>query len=209
MIEQALHWIVWFVEHFGYIGIFVFTFLESTFMPIPSEMTMVPAGYLVQQGRMDMTLVFLFSVAGTLGGSLFNYWLALKLGRPMLMRYGKYFFIKPERLVWIDEYFRDHGPISIFTGRLIPGVRHFISFPAGLARMNLRLFCLYTTLGGAIWMATLMALGYFIGQNELLLKRYLTIIIWGILAILAVVVVIYVRKRRVQREQINKGTTEV
>lgn len=195
-LEQALVWIVDFVEHFGYLGIFVMTFLESTFAPIPSEVTMVPAGYLIYQGKMHLGWAFLCSVAGTLCGSLFNYWLAVHWGRPLLVRYGKYVFFGPEKLRKIENYFAEHGPISIFSGRLIPGVRHFISFPAGLSHMNLRSFCVYTTLGGAIWMAVLIGLGYFIGHNKETLHHYIRLITWGILAALALLVGVYIMLRR-------------
>lgn len=196
MIEEALHWVVEFVHALGYAGVFVMTFLESTFVPIPSEATMVPVGYLVHQGRMDFCAVLFLSITGTLSGSLFNYWIAHRYGRWIFIRFGRFFMMNEEKLLWLEQYFQAHGPISIFTGRLIPAVRHVISFPAGLSKMNLKKFCIYTTLGGSIWMTVLIALGYFIGQNQELLHQYLHRIILGILAALAVMVAFYVQKHR-------------
>lgn len=198
--EELLHLIVEFVKQFGYFGIFIMTFVESTFLPVPSEITMIPAGYLVHQGHMHAAWVLLASITGTIGGSWFNYWLAKHYGRRLFLRFGKYFFMTDEKLKKIEDYFRDHGPISIFTGRLIPGIRHYISFPAGLAEMNLRKFIIYTGLGGGIWMATLTFLGYHIGENEDLLRQYILPIKLGIVLVVAILAVGYIwRHRRKQR----------
>lgn len=199
MIETLSAFLVEFVHQFGYTGIFVMTFLESTFAPIPSEVTMVPAGYLVQKGEMDFSLVFLASVTGTMSGSYFNYWVAKHFGRRFLLAYGKYMLFKPEKMAIIDRYFATHGDISIFTGRLIPGLRHFISFPAGLAHMNVRKFCLYTTTGGGIWMLTLILVGYLIGGNRELVERYLPLITYATLGVVVSIVLLYIRRYRRKR----------
>lgn len=177
-------WIVQFVHDFGYFGIFIMTFIESTFIPIPSEVTMVPAGYLIYQGEMNGWLVVLCAVLGTVFGALFNYWIAWKYGRVLIEKYGKYFLMTPKKMEKMEQFFEEHGAISTFNGRLIPGVRHYISFPAGLARMNLRRFVLYTALGGAIWMLCLLGIGYFIGQEEMLIKKYLAKIISALLVLI-------------------------
>ena len=205
MIEQAIHWLVEFVHHFGYAGIFIMTALESTFVPVPSEVTMVPAGYLVQQGLMNGWIVFFASVTGTLAGSLLNYWIARHYGRRFLNAYGKYMFFGPEKMAALDRFFAGHGEISIFTSRLIPGVRHVISFPAGLAHMDLKKFSLYTTVGGAIWMATLIAVGYIIGDNEELVKRYMPYITSAFLAAIVFMVAWYVRRHRRKQIGVNHG----
>lgn len=196
MLHEILAKIVDFVEQFGYLGIFIMTFLESTFVPIPSEVTMVPAGYLAYQGHLNIGIVFAASIAGTLGGSLFNYWLAIRFGRHLLLKIGHYCFMNAEKLAKIEGFFANHGEISIFTGRLIPGLRHFISFPAGLSRMSLKTFCVYTAFGGGLWMATLIGLGYFIGHNRTLLHHYLTVITWVVLAALVLLVGFYVWRQR-------------
>lgn len=194
--ETVVQSLVALVEHLGVAGIFIMTFLESTFVPIPSEMTMIPAGYLIQQGKMDLLSVFVASVIGTVGGAYFNYWIAQHFGRGLFLRYGKYFFMTPEKLAAMEKFFESHGAISTFTGRLIPGIRHYISFPAGLAQMDLRKFITYTAIGGALWMAVLLALGYYIGQNKELMVMYLPRIKGGMFAFIAVLVVVYVWRHK-------------
>lgn len=187
-------WLVDFVHHLGYLGIFLMTFVESTFVPIPAEVTMIPAGYLVQQGKMDFIPVLLASIIGTVGGAYFNYWLAKKYGRDLFIRYGKYLMMNDVKLAKLENFFAKHGAASTFTGRLIPGVRHYISFPAGLAQMNVKSFLIYTAAGGAIWMTILVCLGYFIGENEDLATKYLPMIKLVILGTVGLAGLIYVRR---------------
>ena len=180
MIEHIVGLIVTFVKEFGYIGLFIMSFLESTFAPIPSEVTLIPAGYLVQQGEMNLWMVLFCCITGTLGGSYFNYWLACKVGRPLLLKYGRYCFINESKLAKAEAFFARHGSASIFTGRLVIGVRHFISFPAGLARMPLKPFFFYTFLGGAIWTCILVSLGYALGEHKEQVGHYAKYIAGGV-----------------------------
>ncbi len=124
---------------------------------------------------------------------MFNYFLALRFGRAFIQRYGKYVLIKEETLQKMEEFFAKHGHISTFSGRLIPAVRQYISLPAGLAKMNLLKFSLYTSLGAGIWVLILALLGYFIGHNQELISEYLRVIIISILVLLAVMVLLYMR----------------
>lgn len=198
-IEHFLHWLVEFVHHFGYAGIFIMSFLESTFVPLPSEVTLVPAGVLVQQGHMNFWLVISLATAGAVAGSLFNYYLAYYLGRKFFFKYGKYFFFPHDKIEKLDEFFSSHGDVSTFTGRLIPGVRHFIAFPAGLAHMHLKKFCIYTGLGSAIWMTILTLVGYLIGDNKELLHKLMPYITAGVVALVVIGVVVYVWRHRVRK----------
>ncbi len=186
MIETALEWLVHFIEMLGYPGVFIMSALESTFLPIPSEATLIPAGYLIHQGVWNGPLVFLLAVAGTITGSLANYAIAYYCGRYVLVRYGKWFFMSEEKLLKMESYFVSHGSASIFLGRLVLGVRHFISFPAGLARMDLKKFCLYTGLGGGLWTMILLVLGYLIGDNKDLVMEYLTEVKIGFVVLVVV-----------------------
>ena len=174
---EIINWIVATVSSLGYPGIFFLMLLESSFFPFPSEVIMIPAGYLAFKGEMHIIIVTLCGILGSLAGALLNYYLAIKLGRLFLIRYGKYVYFKEEILVKMEDFFSRHGHISTFTGRLIPGVRQYISLPAGLARMNLAVFCFYTSLGAGIWVIILTLLGYYIGENETLIKDYLRQII--------------------------------
>lgn len=194
MLTSIIDFIVQTVGSLGYAGIFIMMFLESSFFPFPSEVVMIPAGYLAYKGEMNMYLVILFGILGSLAGSLFNYYLAVKFGRRFLIKYGKYFFIKEETIVRMEVFFKNHGHISTFSGRLIPVVRQYISLPAGLAKMNIFVFSLYTLLGAGIWVVILALLGYFLGDNELLIKEYLHYIIIVILILLTILTFWYYKR---------------
>jgi membrane protein DedA with SNARE-associated domain len=195
--HEFIKWLVDFVDHLGYLGIFIMTLIESTFVPIPSEVTMIPAGYLVQQGKMNFWWVFLSSVAGTVIGAYVNYWIAKHYGRKLFTKYGKYFMMTPQKLEKLEGFYSQHGSLSTFIGRLLPGIRHYISFPAGLAKMNLGKFFLYTSLGGAIWMAVLLVVGYKIGDNEDMVRQtlpWIQVVIYGLIG--CFIAFYIVRKRR-------------
>lgn len=186
MLGDIINFIVETISSLGYLGIFILMFLESTVIPVPSEVVMIPAGYLAYKGEMNIYIVILLGALGSLGGALFNYYFALKFGKRFLMKYGKYFFVSHETIERTETFFKNHGHISTFSGRLIPGLRHYISLPAGLARMNLFVFCLYTTLGATLWVVILTLLGYYLGDNEALVKEYLRYLIVGVLISLAI-----------------------
>ncbi len=196
MLASIVNFIVETVGSLGYIGIFLMMFLESSFFPFPSEVVMIPAGYLAYKGEMNMYIAIVVGIFGSLAGALFNYYLAIKFGRKFLIKYGKYFFINETTIVKMEEFFKSHGHISTFSGRLIPAVRQYISFPAGLARMNLFVFCIYTSLGAGLWVIILTLLGYFLGDNEVLIKEYLHYIIIVILVLLSVLGIWYYKKAK-------------
>ena len=196
MLHDIINWVVNTVHEWGYFGIFVMMTLESSFFPFPSEVAIIPAGYLAAQGKMNLILVILAGISGSLVGSLFNYWIAVQFGRPFLVKYGKYVLLKPETIERMEVFFSKHGVISTFTGRLIPVVRQYISLPAGLARMDLKLFSLYTSLGAGIWVVILALLGYFIGHNEQMIKENLTVVTLITLACVAVLILTYYLKQK-------------
>jgi len=195
MLHEMVNFIVQTVGDLGYSGIFIMMFLESSFFPFPSEVVMIPAGFLVFKGEMNLFLVIISGVLGSLIGALFNYYLAVKFGRVFLLKYGKYFLFKEQTLNKMEMFFTNHGVISTFSGRLIPAVRQYISFPAGLAKMNLLQFTIYTSLGAGIWVVILTMLGYFIGENQAMIDEYLKMIIITILISISVLVLIYSRKK--------------
>lgn len=175
--QAFITFIVDLVKDLGYFGIFFMMFLESSFIPFPSEVVMIPAGYLAQKGEMNFFLAILFGILGSLAGALLNYYLALFFGRAFLLKYGRFFFFTEKTMNKVEVFFEKHGHISTFTGRLVPVVRQYISLPAGLGRMNLPIFCLYTSLGAGIWVLILTLLGYFLGENQDLIEKYLHIIV--------------------------------
>jgi membrane protein DedA with SNARE-associated domain len=187
--------VVWFVESLGYFGLFFMTFIESTFIPIPAEITLIPAGYLVQKGEMNGLLVWIASTLGTIGGSIVNYYIAYFFGRKLFINKGKYFFMNEKKLQTIERFFKNHGAVSTFTGRLLPGVKHFISFPAGLAKMDKRIFISYTAAGGAIWCAVLITLGYYIGENEHLIKKYLKQVNFALVVLVSAAIAFYIWRK--------------
>lgn len=192
MLATIVDYIVSFVEHLGYFGIFLMTVIEGTLVPIPNEITMIPAGYLVATGKMHMFGVLTAGILGNLVGGLITYYIAYHYGRELLKRFGKYVFFTEEKLHKVEQYFAEHGPISIAIGRIAPGLKHFISFPAGLAKMDLKLFSIFTVIGGGAWLVMLVLIGYFIGDNEAAIGPYLKQMQWYILGGIAFVITIYI-----------------
>ncbi|BCO09494.1 membrane protein [Desulfolithobacter dissulfuricans] len=192
MLHDIINWIVQTVGQWGYSGIVILMFLESSFFPFPSEVVMPPAGYLAARGEMSLGLVIFAGIGGSLLGALFNYWLASRWGRPLFEKYGRYVLVSEKNLDKADYFFSRHGHISTFVGRLLPGIRQYISLPAGLARMNLSIFAIFTALGAGIWVLILAMVGYWIGNNQELISRYLHQIMLGVLAICLVVVSVYI-----------------
>jgi membrane protein DedA with SNARE-associated domain len=155
MLSSIVTWIVNTVGHLGYPGIVVLMFLESSFFPFPSEVVIPPAGYLAARGEMSLSLVILSGILGSLLGALFNYWISLAMGRPFFQKYGRYLLVGEKTLTRVDRFFERHGHISTLIGRLLPGIRQYISLPAGMARMNLPLFLIFTALGAGLWVTVL------------------------------------------------------
>lgn len=168
----------WFVNNASYLFVFIFMVIESSFIPFPSEVVVPPAAYLaVQKGDMNLFVIVLVATAGALCGALINYVLSLVIGRPIVYafadsRIGHACLIDRAKVVRAEAYFDKHGAISTFIGRLIPAVRQLISIPAGIARMNIWAFCLYTSLGALVWNAILAFLGWWLAQHVSLSGLY-------------------------------------
>ncbi len=205
MFHQIVIWVVDTVSLWGYPGIIVLMFLESSFFPFPSEVVIPPAGYLASQGEMSLSLVIAAGITGSVLGAGFNYWLAVRWGRPLFERYGRYVLLTPAALEKSEKFFARHGHISTFVGRLLPGIRQYISLPAGLARMNLPLFIVFTALGAGIWVVILALTGYLIGNNQELIGQYLhqIVITIVVLCLLLVAGYIFFRKKRLAQQRNN------
>jgi len=191
--ESIVHFLVETIGQWGYIGIFLLMFLESSFFPFPSEVVMIPAGYLAYKGEMNIFFIILSGLLGSISGAWLNYLIASKFGRKFLEK-----FISTEKLNKLDDFFTKHGHISTFSGRLIPWVRQYISFPAGLAKMNGLIFTFFTGIGSLIWILVLVGLGYFIGQNQTLIHRYLKEITVITLIILGIIIFVYYRYQKLK-----------
>ena len=192
--QEIVTFLVDTIGSMGYIGIFCLMFLESSFFPFPSEVVMIPAGFLAQKGQMSLSLVIFFGILGSLAGAWFNYFLASKYGRAFL-----YKILAKEKVDKLELFFENHGQISTFTGRLIPGIRQYISFPAGLAKMDAKKFSIYTTLGAGIWVSILSFLGYFIGQNDELVHKYLKEITIVTVVAVTIILLVYFRKKLIPK----------
>jgi len=197
--HNVIHTLLNVVQHFGYLGVFIGMVVESSFFPFPSEVILIPAGALVAQGQMNFFLVFLSGVPGSLLGAWINFFLALYLGRTtvdfLIGKYGKFLFINKRQLAKTDIYFKKHGEVTTFVGRLIFFVRQIISLPAGFARMNFFKFTLFTILGASIWTAILISVGYFFGSN---FNPVMKIVTGVLLVVSLVIVLIYylIKKKR-------------
>ncbi len=199
--HNLINWLVESVGALGYPGIFILMAMESSVIPIPSEFVMSPAGYLAQAGKMDMLAVILCGTFGSLFGAYLNYFASHYLGRPLLLKYGRYVWITEEKFAKVETFFLRHGEISIFIGRLLPVVRHLISLPAGLAGMHHLKFALYTVLGAGIWVTILAWIGYFIGSNQDLIMKYSHHALVGVLIFSALIIAVYIKLQPKQEDE--------
>jgi membrane protein DedA with SNARE-associated domain len=196
----------WYMANLNYFTVALLMVIESTFMPLPSELVIPFAAYKAAQGELHVLLVILFGTIGALSGSLINYSLAYFLGRPLVYKFagsklGRLFLLSEEKIVHAEDYFKRNGKSSTFIGRLVPGVRHLISIPAGLSKMNLRDFILYTFIGAGLWNIILAVIGYFVYE----LRDRIIPYVGHIMIVLGVGFVIYmVAKYRVHKKKNNK-----
>ncbi|OIO42418.1 hypothetical protein AUJ63_03695 [Candidatus Pacearchaeota archaeon CG1_02_35_32] len=192
MIAQLFNSLLDFSLSVGYIGTFIWMLIESSFIPLPSELLLIPQGLLVQKGQLSFFWVLMAATLGSIAGALVNYYLAFFLGRRtinfLINKYGKFFLLKKEQLERADSYFEKHGGITTFIGRLIPTIRQIISLPAGFSKMNLSKFIIFTGLGAGIWSAILIWIGMIFGENYKGIESNITLII---LAIALVLVLLY------------------
>ncbi len=191
----------WYMANLNYFTIALLMAIESTFLPLPSEIVIPFAAYKAGQGDLNVFLVVIAGTIGALSGSLINYTLAYYLGRPIVYKFagsklGKIFLLSEERVMHAEEYFIRNGKTSTFIGRLVPGIRHLISIPAGLAKMSLRDFMLYTFIGAGIWNVILAFIGYYLYAVREQIFPYVGHILLGIGMIFVVYLIIKARKKK-------------
>ena len=201
------------LSNLNYPTILLLMLLESTVIPVPSELVVAPAAYHAAGGNLNAVLVVLFATIGADLGASINYFVSLYVGRPVIYRFanskwGKMCLLNEEKVQKSERYFDEHGIVATLTGRLIPGIRHLISIPAGLARMNYRKFLLYTTIGAGAWHTIRAAMGWylhsFIPEDELeaTIERYNHYIVLAIVGIVALAIVYFVvTKKKKKKEQ--------
>ncbi len=168
----AAQYCVQIISSLGYPGLFLLMAFESMIIPIPSELVMPFAGFLIAEGRFSVVGVFLASSLGSLSGSLLSYYIGRYGGNRLVLRYGRYLLLDEQDLVRTEKWFAQKGEKTILIGRFIPVVRHLISLPAGMGKMKLSHFCFYTFLGAAIWNMLLAYAGYFSGKNWAAIRHY-------------------------------------
>jgi membrane protein DedA with SNARE-associated domain len=183
------------MDNLNYFTVWLLMLIESTFLPMPSEVVIPFAAYKAGQGDLNVFLVVIFGTIGALCGSLVNYFLSYYLGRPIVYAFadskvGKIFLLSKEKVIHAEEYFRRNGKSSTFIGRLVPGIRHLISIPAGLAKMNIRDFILYTFVGAGIWNIILAIIGYYVYEMRDKIFPYIGHILIGIGVIFVIYLII-------------------
>jgi membrane protein DedA with SNARE-associated domain len=210
MVERFITWVLNGLLHLGYPGIIALMAMESSILPLPSELVMPPAGYWVAKGQMNPYLAVASGVLGSILGASANYAVAHFLGRPFIRRFGKYVLITDRSLERTERFFAAHGEISTFLGRMLPVIRHLISIPAGLARMPLPRFITYTGLGAVVWCGILTWIGFFLGRHEGVLRsadvhRYVSNALLILLPAMGVLVLAYVIRRRRRARGVEGG----
>lgn len=189
----------WYMANLNYFTVALLMAIESTFLPLPSEIVIPFAAYKAGQGDLNVFIVVLAGTIGALSGSLINYTLAYYLGRPLVYKFagsklGKLFLLSEEKVKHAEDYFIRNGKTSTFIGRLVPGVRHLISIPAGLAKMNLRDFMVFTFIGAGIWNIILAVIGYYLYAVREQIFPYLEYILYFLGAVFVVYLIIKIRK---------------
>lgn len=206
-----MHWITALLDNLNYATITFLMLLESTVIPVPSELVVSPAAYRAAQGELNVFLVILFATIGANIGASINYAAGYYLGRPIIYRFanskwGKMCLLNQEKVEKSERYFYDHGMVATITGRLLPGIRHLISIPAGLSKMNYWKFLLYTTVGAGAWHAILAALGWYLHSivppeklNDKL-HEYGDQLKWGLLVAMALVAAYFLLRHLLKRK---------
>ena len=206
-----MNWITTLLGNLNYGTIFFLMLLESTVVPVPSELVVAPAAYHAAGGHLNAILVVLFATLGADVGASINYFVALYVGRPVIYsfansKWGKMCLLNQEKVEKSERYFDNHGVVATLTGRLIPGIRHLISLPAGLARMNYWKFLLYTTIGAGVWHTILAAMGWYLhavvpeDQLESTLERYNHYIVLAIVVLVVLAIGYFVIRKKTKKQ---------
>lgn len=204
-------WISTLLNNLNYGTILLLMLLESTVIPVPSELVVAPAAYHAADGSLNVFLVILFATLGADIGASINYFMALYVGRPVIYKFanshwGKMCLLNQQKVEKSEKYFDDHGVVATLTGRFVPVIRHLISIPAGLARMNYWKFLLYTTIGAGLWHSILAALGRYLAtivpedQLETTIKQYNHYIVGVIIALVVLAVIYFLVKSRLKKK---------
>ncbi len=202
VLELIIEWVINIISALGYPGIFLLSALESANIPIPSEVIVPFSGYLAYTTRFSFWAVVAAAGFGNLFGSLISYYIGLKGGRPIVKKYGKYFFVHDRHLDMAERWFARWGNSAVFFSRLLPAVRTFVSLPAGIGKMDLKKFTFYTLAGSLIWSTVLAAFGFWLGEKWTTLMGIFRQFEVLLFAIGIIIVIVWKFRRR-----IFKGTS--
>ncbi|MDE1813515.1 MAG: DedA family protein [Thaumarchaeota archaeon] len=195
IINNLANFVIQAISNTGYLGIFFLMLAESSLIPIPSEIIMPFSGYLASTGKLNPILIILAGSIGNLVGSLVAYVVGIKLGREFIVKYGKYVLLKKSHLEWTESYFKKYGDRSTFVSRLLPAIRTYISLPAGIAKMNLKKFSIYTFAGSIIWSTMLTYVGMTLGDQWTRIRHYSDYMDGAVIVGLVVIIIIIAKKR--------------
>jgi membrane protein DedA with SNARE-associated domain len=206
VVESLADYFMYIIEQLGYLGAGILMALESMIAPVPSELVMPFVGFLAAEGTFSIPASILATSLGSIVGSLLSYYIGFFGGRPFVLKLGRYLLLNQEHLKWTEQWFAKHGSWTVFVSRFIPVVRHLISIPAGLGRMKIVPFCVYTLIGATIWNSFLLLCGYRLRQNWTLVQQYSHELDLAVAAIL-VVCAIWFGVRHFRRTGIAPGGT--
>ncbi|MGI0101549.1 MAG: DedA family protein [Nitrosotalea sp.] len=196
VLGSLTNFIIQTISSSGYIGIFFLMVAESALIPIPSEVIMPFSGYLVSTGKFNVILVIIAGSIGNLVGALISYFVGMYLGREFVSKYGKYVLLKKSHLEFAESYFKKYGDGSTFISRLLPAIRTYISLPAGVAKMNLKKFAVFTLIGSIIWNTALTYIGIKLGEEWDSIRKYSNYFDAIVVIVVIVVIIAYWRKRK-------------
>ena len=202
ILGSLTNFIIHTISNSGYLGIFFLMVAESALIPIPSEVIMPFSGYLVTTGKFNVILVIVAGSIGNLVGGLVAYYVGAYLGRGFVLKYGRYVLLKKSHLELAESYFKKYGDRSTFISRLLPAIRTYVSLPAGVAKMNLKKFAVYTLVGSIIWNTALTYIGIKLGEEWNSIRRYSHYLDAVVIIVVIVVIIIYLKKRKTT-QQVN------
>ncbi|MDD5738447.1 MAG: DedA family protein [Candidatus Pacebacteria bacterium] len=194
--ETIIQYITTLISSGGYFFVFFLMILESTALPVPSEAVMPFAGFLIFTGQFSFLGVIVFSALGSIVGSLISYYIGFYEGKPFILKFGKYFLLKPRDLVKAENFFGKHGEKTIFISRFIPIIRHLISLPAGAAKMKIFKFSIYTITGATLWNTFLAWAGFSLKQNWQKFDQYAKYFDYIFLIAIIIFLTIFIYKRK-------------
>jgi len=188
MFTSLVAWVLVVTKGLGYTGITILMAIESSFVPLPSEIVIPPAAWLASEGQLNIYLVIFFGVLGSIIGASVNYVISMWLGRLVIYKLSDhkiahFFHINKQKVLKVEDFFLKDANYSTFIGRLIPVVRHLISIPAGFSKMPYGKFVTFTTLGSLLWVSILALLGYVAGSNQTLLNAYYKELTWFLILV--------------------------